>query len=168
MNRSHSITADVDIPQGGAEGVLLSHGGNDGGYSLYLQNGKLCYVHNYVAAEYFKIESIEPVPPGRHKLRYEFEAQGQPDINKGKGAPGIGQLYIDGKLVGQVEMPVTTPIALGLTSSVTCGADPGAPVTPDYRSPFKFTGKIYNVIVDVSGDLIRDTEAEMAAIMAKQ
>jgi len=168
LNRSHSITADVEIPEGGAEGVLLSHGGNDGGYSLYMQSGKLCYVHNYVADQYFKVESTEPVTPGRHKLRYEFEVTGKPDILNGKGSPGRGQLYIDGKLVGQVDMPITTPLVLGLTSAITCGADPGAPVTPDYQPPFKFTGKIYDVTIDVSGDLIRDTEAELAAIMAKQ
>ena len=65
-------------------------------------------------------------------------------------------------------MPVTTPIALGLTSGVRCGSAPGAPVTPDYDPPFEFTGMIHSVTVDVSGDLIVDDEAEMRAIMARQ
>ena len=168
LNRPHSITADVEIPAGGAEGVLLVHGGNDSGYSFYVKGNKLHWVHNYVAKEFYHVESVETVPEGRHKLRFEFEVTGQPDIARGKGAPGRAQLYIDGKLVGQADVPVTTPLALGLTSGVRSGSAPGAPVTPDYEPPFEFTGTIYSVTVDVSGDLIQDTEAEMRQIMARQ
>ena len=78
------------------------------------------------------------------------------------------RLYIDGELVGQTEIAVTNPIILGLTSGVAVGADPGSPVTEEYHPPFDFTGKIYFVTIDVSGDLIRDTEAEMRAIIARQ
>ncbi|PPJ61545.1 arylsulfatase [Cuspidothrix issatschenkoi] len=168
LNRPHSITADVEIPPGGAEGILLAHGGNDSGYSFYVQNGKLHWVHNYVGRSLYHVESRSSVPAGRHQLRFEFKVTGQPDLAKGKGTPGRAQLYIDEKLVGQIDVPVTTPLALGLTSGVTCGIAPGAPVTPDYKPPFKFTGKIYCVMVDVSGDLIQDREAEMRTIMARQ
>jgi arylsulfatase len=168
LNRPHSITADIDIPAGGAEGVLLAHGGNDSGYSFYMKGNKLHWVHNYVARQLYHVESVETVPEGRHKLRFEFEVTGQPDIARGKGAPGRAQLYIDGKLVGQTDVPVTTPLALGLTSGVRSGAAPGAPVTPDYEPPFEFTGTIYSVTVDVSGELIVDDEAEMRQIMARQ
>jgi len=116
----------------------------------------------------YHVESRLSVPEGRHQLRFEFKVTGQPDLAKGKGTPGHVQLYIDGNLVGEADIPVTTPLALGLTSGVTCGIAPGAPVTPDYQPPFKFTGKIYSVIVDVSGDLIQDREAEMRTIMARQ
>ena len=88
LNRPHSITADVEIPEGGAEGVLLSHGGNDGGFSFYMQGGKLHYAYNYVADTHYHFESKETVPEGRHKLRYEFEPTGKPDVAKGLGAPG--------------------------------------------------------------------------------
>lgn len=168
LNRPHSITADVEIPAGGAEGVLLAHGGVDGGYAFYIKNDKLHWVHNYVARDYYHVESVELVPEGHHQLRFEFEVTGQPDIAKGKGTPGRAQLYIDGKLVGNADVPVTTPIAIGLTSGVRCGSAPGAPVTPDYEPPFEFTGKIHSVTVDVSGELIQDDEAEMRAIMARQ
>jgi arylsulfatase len=168
LNRPHSITADVEIPPGGAEGILLAHGGNDSGYSFYVQSGKLHWVHNYVGRSLYHVESGSSVPVGRHQLRFEFKVTGQPDLAKGKGTPGRGQLYIDEKLVGQIDVPLTTPLALGLTSGVTCGIAPGAPVTPDYEPPFKFTGKIYSVMVDVSGDLIQDREAEMRTIMARQ
>ena len=76
LNRTHSITADVEIPEGGAEGALVSFGGTDGGYSLYIQDGKLQYVQNYVAKEYLHVSSTETVPAGRHDLRFEFEATG--------------------------------------------------------------------------------------------
>ena len=64
LNRQYSITADVDIPETGAEGVLLSFGGNDGGISFYVQNGKLCFVHNYVAVDYTYVKSKDPAPIG--------------------------------------------------------------------------------------------------------
>jgi arylsulfatase A-like enzyme len=167
LNRPHSITADVEIPRDGAEGVLLCQGTGAGGYSFYVKDGKLKYVHNYVSRALYHVVSGEPVPEGRHQLRFEFEPTGQPDIRHGKGAPGRGLLYIDGKLVGGTEFPVTTPIAFN-PGGLTCGANPGFPVTPEYPSPFKFTGKIYSVTVDVSGDLIRDTEAELRLVMARQ
>ena len=168
INRPHSITADVDIPAGGAEGVLISQGGIDGGYSFYVKDGKLQYLYNYVARTFYHVESNTPVPEGKHQLRYEFEVTGKPDVLKGKGAAGRGQLYIDGNLVGQVEMEVTNPIMLGLASGVAIGADPGSPVTDVYQAPFDFSGVIHKVTIDVSGDLIHDSEAEMRAIMARQ
>jgi arylsulfatase len=168
LNRTHSITADVETPEGGAEGALVSFGGTDGGYCFYVLDGKLQYVQNYVAREYLHVVSTEPVPAGRHELRFEFEVTGEPDIANGKGTPGRAQLYIDGRLVGQADFPVTTPLSLGLTGGITVGADPGAPVAPFYASPFEFTGTIYNVTFDVSGDVIHDEEAEMRRIMARQ
>ncbi len=167
LNRPHSITADVEIPRGGAEGVLLCQGTGVGGYAFYVKDGKLKYAHNYVSRAIYQVESVEPVPEGRHQLRFEFEPTGKPDIPHGKGAPGRGLLYIDSKLVGATELPVTTPVIFN-PGGLTCGANPGLPVTPEYPSPFKFTGKIYGVTVDVSGDLIRDTEAELSAVMARQ
>jgi arylsulfatase len=168
LNRSHTITADVEIPKGGAEGVLLMHGGSDGGYSVYVKDGKLHYVHNYVSKTRYTVSSTASVPEGRHKLAYQFQVTGKPDIAHGKGTPGRGQLFIDGKQVGQADIPITSPLALGLSSGLVCGENPGSPVTPDYESPFKFTGTIYGVTVDVSGEHLRDPEAEHRAIMARQ
>ena len=169
LNRSHSITADVEIPPGGgAEGVLIAHGGVDGGYCLYVKDRRLHYVHNYVAAEEFHVHSVEEVPEGRCELRYEFEPTGEPDIKVGKGAPGRGQLYINGKLAGQMEMPYTIPLSLGLGAGICVGRKEGSPVTVDFKPPFPFTGTIFKVTIDVSGKLIEDDEATMRAIMARQ
>jgi arylsulfatase A-like enzyme len=168
LNRTHSITADVEIPEGGAEGALVSFGGVDGGYSLYILNNKLQYVQNYVARDYLCVESTVTVPSGHHELRFEFEVTGPPDFANGKGTPGRGQLYIDGQLVGQADFPHTTPFSLGLTGGITVGADPGAPVAPFYKTPFEFTGTVHSVTFDISGDVIADSEAEMRVIMARQ
>jgi arylsulfatase len=109
------------------------------------------------------------VPAGRHQLRFEFEVTGPPDIPKGKGTPGRAQLYFDGKLVGQAEFPYTTPMMFGVAGgALECGMDSGSSVTPEYKPPFEFTGAIDSVTVDVSGELIRDTEQEMRVIMARQ
>jgi arylsulfatase A-like enzyme len=166
-NRPHAITADAEIPAGGAEGVLLSQGTGVGGWSFYVKDGKLHYVHNYVRRARYQVSSLDAVPEGRHQLRFEFEPTGKPDFAQGKGAPGRAQLYVDGQLVGQAEFPVTTPVAFN-PGGLTCGANPGLPVTPDYRTPFRFTGTLHTVTVDLSGDLITDTEGEMRMAMARQ
>ena len=113
LNRAHSLTAEVEIPKGGRKGVLVCHGSNAGGYTLFVKDNKLHYVHNYVGAQEFHVESSEPVPEGKSKLRYEFEPTGKPDIAKGKGSPGRGQLYINDKLVGQTDLPFTVPLLHG-------------------------------------------------------
>jgi len=168
LNRTHSITADVDIPAEGAQGALVSFGGVDGGYALYVQDHKLQYVQNYVARDYLHVASTVPVLAGHHELRFEFEVTGKPDFANGKGTPGRAQLYIDRKLVGQAEFPHTTPFTLGITGAIVVGADPGAPVAPFYKTPFEFTGTIHSVTFDVSGDVIEDSEAEMRILMARQ
>lgn len=168
LNRAHSITADVSIPKAGAEGALLTAGDVQGGFSFYVQGGKLHYVYSYVGSKFFHVESNLPVPEGRHELRLEFELTGKPDFPSGKGAPGRAQLYIDKKLVGQIDVPLTMPLSLGLGGGFVCGADAGSPVWDKYEPPFQFTGTLHRVTVDVSGELIQDTEAEMRVVMARQ
>jgi len=167
LNRPHSITAQVEIPDGGAEGVLLCQGTAAGGYSLFIKDGKLRYVHNYVGRAEYGVESVAALKPGKHELRFEFEPTGKPDMDHGKGAPGRLQLYVDGTLAGNAEAPVTTPFVLN-PGALTCGANPGSAVTGDYTSPFKFTGTIHEVTVDVSGELIHDSEADLRVAMARQ
>ena len=167
VNRPHAITADVEIPAGGAEGVLICQGSGVGGWSFYVQDGALHYVHNYLRRASYQVSSPGPLPTGRHQLRFEFEPTGPPDLFNGQGAPGRAQLYVDGQLAGQSEFPVTTPVAFN-PGGLTCGANPGSPITPDYRAPFPFTGTLHTVTIDLSGDLITDTEAEMRIAMARQ
>ncbi|MFF4584383.1 arylsulfatase [Streptomyces sp. NPDC001388] len=167
LNRPHSITADVEIPPGGAEGVLLCQGTNAGGWSFYVKDNRLHYAHNYVHRTLHHVASGESVPEGRHTLRFEFEPTGSPDIAAGKGSPGRAQLYVDDRLVGEIDMPFTTPVAFN-PGGMCCGANPGSAVTADYRAPFRFTGTLHGVTVDLSGDLIVDAPSEMRMHMARQ
>ena len=172
LNRAHSLTADVEIPKGGAEGVIICHGSNIGGYSLFIKDKKLHYAHNYVGAEEFGVVSNVDVPEGTVQLRYEFEPTGKPDLAKGKGTPGRAQLYINNKLVGQNDFAYTVPLALGIGAGLTLGRNPGSSVSKLYTPPFIFTGTIFKVTADVSGKMIQDTEEEMKAFakaaMARQ
>jgi hypothetical protein len=163
-DRAHSLTAEVEIPKGGAKGVLVCHGSNAGGYTLFVKDNKLHYVHNYVGAQEFHVESRESVPEGKSKLRYEFEPTGKPDIARGKGAPGRAQLYLNDKLVGQADLPVTVPLLLGLGGGLTVGRNPGSAVSRLYGPPFAFTGTIFKVMADVSGQMLQDTEEERKAV----
>ena len=147
-NRPHSITAEVEIPSGGAEGVLLAQGGIPGGYTLFIKDKKLHYIHNYCGLQEFQVTSSIEVPQGKVSLRYEFEPTGKPDPKNAKGAPGRGQLYIDDKLVGNEEFAFTTPVIFCI-EGLSCGYDFGEAVTPKYKGPFTFTGTIFKVTVDL-------------------
>ena len=168
LNRPHAITADVEISADrGDDGVLLSQGSGIGGWSLYLSGGRFHYAHNYVGQAVYRVVSPEPVPAGRHQLRYEFEPTGELDLQHGRGAPGRAQLYVDSVLVAQQEFPTTTPVMIN-PGAMVCGFNHGLAVSPDYDSPFPFTGTLHTVTVDVSGELITDSETEMRMAMARQ
>ena len=166
-NRPHSITAQVEIPDAGAEGVLLAQGGVSGGYVLYMQDRRLHYIYNYMGIKEFTVSSSVEVAPGAHTLRYEFEPTGDAEPRKGRGTPGRGQLYIDGELVGVADIPLTVPVMFGI-EGLSCGYDFGEAVSHRYHAPFSFTGTIDSVTVDLAGDLIVDEEAEVARLLARQ
>ena len=167
-NRPHSIAAEVVIPNDGADGVLLAHGNRHGGYTFFIKDGHLHHVHNYLGKERFRVSSPDPVPTGAVSLRYEFEPTGEPDFAVGKGSPGRSQLYVGGQLVASVEVPYTVPNLFGIIG-VTCGRDGTDSGSPeDYESPNTFAGEIKSVTLDVSGDLIVDSETELRRLMAQQ
>ncbi|AKF06762.1 arylsulfatase [Sandaracinus amylolyticus] len=167
-NRPHSITAKVRIPAGGAEGVLLAHGNRHGGYSLYVAEGRLHHVHNYLGLHKMKVSSNVVLPSGEHTLRYEFEPTGAPDLAAGKGVPGRSQLYLDGRLVGSAMLPFTVPNVFGI-AGLSCGRDHYDAVVPsEYRAPFPFTGELVEVVIDLSGELTRDHQRDIDRLMAQQ
>jgi len=168
LNRPYSINAQVTIPDAGAEGVLLSMGGNDGGVSFYIQDSKLCYMHNYVALEYFYVRSDSDVPAGEHFLSVEFTPTAEPDIENGKGTPGTVTLFVDGTEVGNGEFPVTAPLRLGQGAQMQVGADGGSPVSPEYKPPFTFTGALKRVIVDLQGTPVENERLAMRVALRKQ
>ncbi len=168
LNRPYSISAEVVVPEAGAEGVLLSMGGNDGGISFYVKDGKLVFAHNYLSLEYFYVRSDEKIPSGHHFLSMEFQPTGPADPKNGKGTPGTVTLLVDGVAAGSGELHVTAPIRLAQGGAMLVGADTGATVTPEYASPFAFSGEIERVIVDVSGEHVLDHRAELEMALAKQ
>ncbi len=168
FNRPYTVTAEVEIPEEGAEGILMSFGGNDAGIAFYVEDGKLCFVHNYVAVDYFYVKSDEDVPTGHQFLSYEIEITGEADVPAGKGAPSKVKLFVGDRQVGEGDLPVTTPIMYGLGGAVVVGADPGSPVAPDWAPPYEFTGTIKRVRFDVSGESFEDQARHFKAMMARQ
>ncbi|HUW02575.1 MAG TPA: arylsulfatase [Acidimicrobiales bacterium] len=167
-NRPYSITAEVLVPDEGAEGILVSHGSRHGGYALFVQDGHLHHHYNYLAIDQFTVSSIEPVPTGEVRLRYEFVPTGKPDFRRGHGPPGHGLLFIDDRLVGATEFSHTTPGRMGPVG-FSCGYAAFDSVAPDrYRIPFRFTGTIHRVTFDLSGEMLQHDEAEMRRLMTQQ
>jgi arylsulfatase A-like enzyme len=157
-NRSHVVAALVEVPPGGAEGVLVALGSAQGGFSLFVSGGRLHYVHNLAGAERHRIDGTEPIGEGRHLLGFEFERTGE--------HRGTGRLYVDERLVGEGEIPRFTPIAFG--GGLHVGRDPLSPVAEDYEAPFAFTGVLHEVVVDVSGRPHRDLAAEVGLALSLQ
>jgi arylsulfatase len=168
LNRPHSVHVDAVVPDAGAEGVLVSQGGVDGGFTFFIQDGKLRYSYNYVADQRFHIVSDSDVPTGHHVLSFEFTPTGEAEPMKGKGTPGTITLFVDGSPVGSGQLPVTIPLLMGLAAGVLVGADPGAPVTTEYQPPFAFTGTITRAVYDISGERVEDHEAEFRIALARQ
>jgi arylsulfatase len=157
-NRSHAITAEVEIPPGGAEGVLLAHGSWFAGYSLYVKAKRLVYVHNYLGLAEYRIVSTADVPEGRATLAFRFTRTGE---HRGRGV-----LLCDGREVGAGEIPRTIPAVIETSGEgLCCGYDSGVPVTPDYASPFRFTGRIVRVVVETGEPGAADPEAALRAAL---
>src|SRR5262249_53116478 len=108
-----AITAILDIPRGGAEGVILCHGSARGGHSLFIQARRVYCAHNYLGVVELRLEATDEVPDGTVCVRFEFEATGRPDFAQDVGAPGVGRLFFDERQVGECALPVTIPLALG-------------------------------------------------------
>ena len=157
-NRSHTITAEVEIPEHGAEGVLLAHGSWFAGYSLYVKNRRLAYAHNYLGLAEYRIDADAEVPPGKHLLRFRFTRTGD--------HRGRGELYVGEQLVGEGEIPRTVPHVIETSGEgLCCGYDSGLPVTTDYDAPFRFTGRIERVVVEIHDASAIDLDAQLRAAL---
>jgi arylsulfatase len=153
-NRSHTITAEVEIPANGAEGVLLCHGSWFAGYSLYVKDRRLQYVHNFLGIDEYRIVATEEVPAGECMLRFRFTKTGE---HRGRGA-----LFVGERLVGEGEIPRTIPAVIETSGEgLCCGFDSGLPVTAEYKPPFRFTGRIAQVVVEVHGESAADGDAQL-------
>jgi hypothetical protein len=140
-NSSYNITAKVDVPQTGAEGVLFSIGGRFAGLSLYVQNSHLVYDYNFLGLKHYTITSKDNVPTGPSTLGFAF--------NKTGAFKGVGTLFINGKPEGQISITRTVPTRYSYDEGLEIGKDPQTPVTENYTSPFKFSGTLEKVVMDV-------------------
>jgi arylsulfatase len=115
LNRSYTITAEVEIPQGGAEGVLVTDGGRFAGYGFYLLKGKPVFTWNLVQVDLVKWQGKEALSPGKHTLEFEWHYDG-PGMGKG----GTGTLRVDGTVVESHPMPHSLPISVAWCEGVQC------------------------------------------------
>lgn len=144
-NRSHSITAEVQIPKGGASGVILAQAGRFGGWSLYVKEGKPMYTYNYLGLSDSRIASPQPLPEGQVTIRYEFAYDGD-----GLGKGGTGTIFVNGKKVAAGRIDRTQANIFSADEGADVGLDGETPVTADYKERNnKFTGRIHKVTVDL-------------------
>jgi arylsulfatase len=156
LNCSYTITADVDIPGGGAEGMILTSGGRFGGYGFYLLKGKPVFLWNLVDLKRIRWEGPETLSPGKHIVEFDFKYEGLgPETLafnslSGIGQPGTGVLKVDGKEVATQKMDHTIPLILQWDETFDIGSDTGTPVDDqDYQVPFKFTGKLSKLTIKI-------------------
>jgi len=142
-NRSHMITAEVQIPKKGANGVILAQAGRFGGWSLYVRGGKPTYTYNWLGLQRYTIAAKQALPAGKATIRYEFAYDG------GVGKGGTGTLFVNGKKVATGRVEQTQCCAFSADEGTDVGSDEGTPVTEAYKVPFKFTGKIAKVTIDL-------------------
>jgi len=141
LNKSFMITAEVEVPQGGGDGMIVTQGGRWGGYGLYLLKGKPVFNYNGLMLAQFRWEGQQPLSAGRHTIVFDFAYDG-PGIAKG----GAGVLKVDGQDVATLKIPRTIPFLLPADETFDVGSDTRTPVNgADYQVPFRFNGTINKV-----------------------
>lgn len=145
LNKSFTLTANLQIPESGADGMIFTHGGLTGGYALYLREGKAHFVYNMLAIERFTISS-SPLSTGEVTLKALVEYEGK-EGERGKSA--TVSLMANGQKVGEGKLPKTIPLQFSLGEGVDVGLDTGSAIDSTYQLPFEFTGKIEKVTIDL-------------------
>ncbi len=147
-NKSFSVTAEVDVPEAGAHGVIIAQGGRFGGWSLYLHQGRAKFVYNVLGIHHFTTEASSPVDAGIHQVRAEFAYDGG-----GLAKGGKITIFYDGEEVGSGRVEFTQPMVFSADETTDVGYESGTPVSPDYTTAnSRFTGKINWVQIDLGDD----------------
>ena len=168
-NKSHSVTALIEVPQSGAEGVIIAQGGNIGGWSLYVKDGKLKYCYNLLGIQYYYVEGQAAIPPGKHEVRMDFKYAGG-----GLGKGGKVSLFINGKKDGDGTVAATAPMVFSADDGCDVGEDTGAPVSHDYGPRGNaFTGRVKGVQIAIAAaaedaDHMISPEDAVRVAMARQ
>ena len=147
-NKSHTVTAEIELNGNPGNGVIVTQGGEAGGWSMYLKDGKLKYCYNFFGIEQYIISAEKPVPSGKHEIRMEFKYDGG-----GLAKGGNVKLTYDGEVVGKGRVEKTQPMGFSADEACDVGADSGSPASPEYGSAGnKFTGMINWVKLEVGDD----------------
>ena len=166
-NKSYAITADVDVPKTGAEGVIIAQGGNTNGWSLYAKGGKVKYCYNYFGLDVTMLEATQPMAPGHHQVRLEFKYDGG-----GIGKGGAITLFVDGTSVAHGRLERTVPLIFSADETCDVGKEAGSPVSPDYGPEGNaFSGEVNWVQIDIEKDdhdHLVSPEERFRVAMAKQ
>jgi arylsulfatase len=168
-NKSHSVTAEVEVPEGGAEGVIVAQGGAFGGWVLYAKGGRLKYCHNFIGLQRFTVESEAAIPGGTRQVRMEFEYEGG-----GPGKGGKARLYVDGDQVGEGQIGATVPFMFSSDETTDVGQDTASPVSDDYTpQESAFSGTVNWVQIDIAEaaedvDHLISPEERLQIAMARQ
>ncbi len=152
-NKSFQIAASVEIPQGGAEGMLITQGGRFAGWGLYLLGSKPVFCYNLAAVERYCVTGKDALPSGKHNIDLDFKYDG-PGLGKG----GTATLLVDGKAAGKGAIARTLAFRMSLDETLDCGEDTGTPISEDYQVPFKFTGKLGRVAVRIGDEALTPAE----------
>jgi arylsulfatase len=166
-NKSFSVTADISVPEGSLEGVIIAQGGRFGGWAFYAKNGRLTFVYNVLGIHHFATVSDEPVPSGDHQVRMEFAYDGG-----GLAKGGDVTLFIDGVAAGSGRVEVTQPMIFSADETTDIGYESGTTVSGDYTSrTSRFTGRIKWVQIDLGKDdhdHFIDPEERLRVALARQ
>jgi arylsulfatase A-like enzyme len=145
MNKTFALTAEVAVPDAGAQGVIFAWGGITGGFSLYAKDGKLKYCYNFLGLKHFFVEGTKAIPAGKHQVRMEFAYDGG-----GPAKGGTVSLYTDGEKVGEGRIEMTEPFAFSADETADVGVEEGSPVSPDYGPTGNaFNGQINWLEIDI-------------------
>jgi arylsulfatase len=169
LNRDYTITADITVPKGGAEGMIVTLGGRFGGYGLFLQDGKPVFVYNLLDLERFRWEGGigglvgkdwfgKALDPGQHTIVFDFKYDGP-----GPGKGGTGVLSVDGKELDKKTIKHTIPLLMSIDETFDVGLDTRSGVDNSYKLPFKFTGTIDKLTFELGPSQLSDEEAKTAA-----
>jgi arylsulfatase len=168
-NKSHSLTAQIEVPDSGAEGVIVAQGGAFGGFSLYLTDGRPAYCYNLFGLQRFKVYGDSPIPAGEHQVRMEFSYDGG-----GLGKGGTATLYVDGEKVGEGRIEATVPMVFSADETTDVGGDSATPVSDDHGpQEVEFTGSVQWVQIDIDEaaedlDHLISPEERIRVAMARQ
>jgi arylsulfatase len=156
LDSSFTITADIEVPEGGAEGMILTSGGRFAGYGLYLLKGKPVFCWNMIDLERVKWEAPDALAPGKHTIEYDFKYDGLGvgtlafNNFSGLGRPGTGTLKVDGKEVATKTLPKTIPMILQWDESFDIGSDTLTGINDaDYQPPFTLTAKFNKLTIKI-------------------